>query len=878
MSSANPSPAIAPRRLLRLIRGTFMILAGVAFFLLALHAALPWMAQNLVTSVVRGVLDVPHFEADIRRLGLTGADFGRISLGPDADMQVEAIHLDWTLPGLLRKQLAAVRVLGLKMELRETASGWEIPGLPTASSTTGESSSSSELPQIDVISVEGQVKLSGQTLRLEAPFAVNGTLRGSERAVFRIETALAGQKFSAELDASLANKSFRLTGAVPGASLAALTSLVPGLNLPVSGTVSAEADISPDNAAANITLNSVQALLAGQHLAQENATKIQARWNGQDLIAQADTLRFTAPWPMEIEARDMFFNPNATNSSLFGCGVNITLGKLPELGLTEPVSVNGDLNLTRKNEGFEAHMAASLQAVRLTPAKDVSVVLEPGSLNFDIESQGADVRLAGQFHSGPLRLTQGKSITANLTGLVLLANATVTDGEATGSLRLSGARLEGKQGSTSFAINPIAGTVRFQQNGRVLDADVSAKARLKDKDVSAQADVRLPLAWPTPAKEAGRINGDLNWKGKGLAKISTRLTQNARGLTLDGTASVLPVTVHAAIKGQIDLLNSSTSWLEVKAAQNIALPGNLVRINPALSQISGTARLDAQARLDLSQGVPQLPASFKLTKVSIQHAQSKTVLTGGQASLAFTNTLDLRSKPDQQLAFERLQLGAVDLEKGDIRYQVEDLHSFLVEGCTLRWAGGRVGTQSFRINPSVEDYRVELYCDRVQLAQALEQFGMTQVQGGGTANGRIPLRYANGSLTFDDGFLYSTPGEKGVLRVQGTEILTAGVPQNSPQYGQLDLAAEALKDFAYEWAKIRMNTQGQELVVSLELDGKPAKPLPFIFDREVGGFARVSASSPGSAFQGIRLDVNFRLPLDQLLQYRHILELMNKGG
>jgi len=130
------------------------------------------------------------------------------------------------------------------------------------------------------------------------------------------------------------------------------------------------------------------------------------------------------------------------------------------------------------------------------------------------------------------------------------------------------------------------------------------------------------------------------------------------------------------------------------------------------------------------------------------------------------------------------------------------------------------------------------------------------------------VRYSGGSLTFDNGYLYSTPGEKGVLHIQGTEILTAGVPPGTPQYGQLDLAAEALKDFAYEWAKIRLNTQQDELVVSLELDGKPEKPLPFTFNRDIGGFARVTGNSPGSVFQGIRLDVNFR----------QLLELMKNGG
>jgi hypothetical protein len=341
---------------------------------------------------------------------------------------------------------------------------------------------------------------------------------------------------------------------------------------------------------------------------------------------------------------------------------------------------------------------------------------------------------------------------------------------------------------------------------------------------------------------------------------------------------VLPLAFRAAMKGRIDARDIAGSWIELKAGQNVSLPGNLGNFVPAARDLTGSARLDATARLDMSRGVPLLPVDLKISGLSLSHEKSKLSLNQGSIALSFSDLLNMRSDPDGRMNFDRLQLGTVILEQGDIHFQIEALHSILVEGCRFQWAGGRIGSQAFRINPGVEDYTVELYCDRVEMAQVLEQFGLTQAKGGGTANGRIPLRYANGVLTFDNGFLYSTPGEKGVLKVQGTEILTAGMPPGTPQYGQLDLAAEALKDFSYEWARIRLNTEKRELIVSLELDGKPEKPLPFSYNRDIGGFARVDASSPGSVFQGIRLDVNFRLPLDQLLQYRQLLELMTNGG
>jgi hypothetical protein len=67
-------------------------------------------------------------------------------------------------------------------------------------------------------------------------------------------------------------------------------------------------------------------------------------------------------------------------------------------------------------------------------------------------------------------------------------------------------------------------------------------------------------------------------------------------------------------------------------------------------------------------------------------------------------------------------------------------------------------------------------------------------------------------------------------------------------------------------------TQNDHLLLKLQFDGKPARPLPFRYKKEFGGFVRVEADSPGSKFQGIRLDINFTLPLDRILQYMNIFK------
>jgi hypothetical protein len=154
--------------------------------------------------------------------------------------------------------------------------------------------------------------------------------------------------------------------------------------------------------------------------------------------------------------------------------------------------------------------------------------------------------------------------------------------------------------------------------------------------------------------------------------------------------------------------------------------------------------------------------------------------------------------------------------------------------------------------------------------------GAFHAEGDGTLNGRIPLVYKDGQISFNNGFLFSTPGSRGKVVIENTDKIIAGIPMDSPEFSQLDVAREALKNFDYEWAKLTLNTQGDTLVVNMELDGKPAGLLPFEYKKEFGGFIRVDASSPGSHFQGIKLDVNLKLPFNDVMKFGNQLRSILK--
>ncbi len=260
----------------------------------------------------------------------------------------------------------------------------------------------------------------------------------------------------------------------------------------------------------------------------------------------------------------------------------------------------------------------------------------------------------------------------------------------------------------------------------------------------------------------------------------------------------------------------------------------------------------------------------------IHMPDTKFTAKGINTIVAFDDLLALESVPGQVLTIDSVEVNKVKIQNAKIRFTIEDGRSLLMENIRFNWCNGLVSTESIRFPHADNTYAMTFYCDRLEMTQLLKQMGAFDAQGSGTLNGRIPVVYSNGNISFDNGFLFSTPGSGGNVVIANSDRITAGIPMDNPQFSQLDLAREALKDFDYQWAKLVFNTTKDTLDVKMELDGKPSKVLPFEYKKELGGFIRVDASSPGSKFQGIKLDVNLKLPFNDVMKFgKKIKSILN---
>ncbi|MBF0390500.1 MAG: YdbH domain-containing protein [Desulfamplus sp.] len=365
-------------------------------------------------------------------------------------------------------------------------------------------------------------------------------------------------------------------------------------------------------------------------------------------------------------------------------------------------------------------------------------------------------------------------------------------------------------------------------------------------------DCNLPFKYIDKSKKFS-LDGKLNFDGLATLpiKADAQISQNGTikagfGYKLN-SITVTPDLIKRVYQGKDGQKDELFS--DIDFSFNILSEGNF-------SLYDGN--ITSSINLDLNSGRLSIP-------------EKKIDISGIKSALSFKGYPDIKPLSGLILRADRVDIKDLKISNAAIRYSIESTPnsspSLLIENALFDWCDGKVISESIRIPSKNGDYNISLFCDRLKLSSLLKQVGNFEAEGDGTLNGRIPISILGGNITFNNGFLYSTPGKGGNIKVSDSDKLTAGIAKDTPQFNQLDLAKEALKNYRYEWARFGFNTKGEELLVKMEFDGKPQNTLPFVYKKELGSFIRVSADKSGSNFQGIKIDVNLQLPFNRVLKF-----------
>ena len=370
------------------------------------------------------------------------------------------------------------------------------------------------------------------------------------------------------------------------------------------------------------------------------------------------------------------------------------------------------------------------------------------------------------------------------------------------------------------------------------------------------------------APRTGRISlGDFEFNGAQAASLDGTVQWDDAAKTFRLKTDAKLFSIDGQIYANVAL--GEAAGVEVECGltvpeQQADLSKDLARFLPQFEEISCTGKLSAEAVYKILPKTTTGHAKFRIADADLFIPEQKLEVRGIGLGFEVPEISILKSAPGQTLSFKSVKYDKIETGAGLATFRMEAPDTWQVENARLDWCNGhiRLGGITYRIGQ--ETTEAVLYCDRLEMPLFLTQIGLGEISGSGSINGTIPVVLVQktdafgkskiDNIYFEDAFLFSTPGEEGVIKGDLDEALT-----NAGTGIEMELAKDALKDFSYSWVRMRLQSVGpdkENMKLSLSLDGKPNRALYYAFDENTASFMK---SNTPCIFQGIRLDTNVNM-------------------
>ncbi len=887
------------------------VAALVIILMTATTLVLPYYLQSTVIPNLAAEFNLEPVEVQVRRIGWWGADLGpvRFDARQAPALSFAAIQIDYTPWSLLHGRIKGVTLGGVELVVQADSNGLNIAGqsLVEQNSTTTQETTIPDLEtllpvQLDYLRIlQSQVLIEWQgrhyVLPLEGRIETAGLNQGLLQG--RVELVILGNPIMVAAELDQQSNSIILKGEADHFLLAGLcrAGLLPGdlklsgkldLNgraalqldtfafsgFEISGRLSETEAQTPWVRVKGLTGNSGEPQPIDFTIAADTPDHI--RFNSTAMVftgplqavmspLQGQLSRGASGWFLEAQVETLL--PEQTLSA----------GLIWQKELSLPWTIQATQNL---QQGIEFNISS-------TGSQPVAAKMDPLRLSgetFQLELSGSYaeqvIKAKGTLNLGQLQLD---SPDASVAVPALRINGSMTLPQlpepSKATMKLSLTDVRSKLNSTQMILPEINISVEGQANP---DAAWNFNGRLnvaggqvqdKVSQVSTQGlSLKLPFIWPPVAKaQAGQLDsGTIQWKGHKVGNLTGTVQQAGRSLEVSlKHRSQMLAGLEVFLKGRLqeDGIQAEVDLPSYQTTQNV----DLGRFIPEASGVMVAGRFAASSKIQFKDGSFQGKAQLKLDQGSLTIDEHDLHLNDIDMTLQIDDLVALKSAPQQRLSVTQLQVGDIIAENLEVDFQLENAQTLFLEKVGLEWCRGTINTAALRITTGKEDYEVVLFCDRLDLAIILEQLGIVEAGGHGTVNGKLPIRWLDGNLSFENGFLYSTPGQSGNIRMKGADTFLAGVPPGTPQHTQLDIATEALKDYNYQWARLSVESNDDILLLKLQMEGKPNRLLPFAYDQQLGQFQRIAGEGQAD-FKGIGIDLNIRSPLNEIIHYKELLK------
>lgn len=946
------------KKILKVSAVTFIVVLLVA--LVTLNYIIPLIIKSIILPTVEKQLGVKKLKCDIRRIGISGADLGSVSLGGEGrpSLSIKSIQVNYSLTDILRGRVGKMTLSGVTVSAEIKDGNLVIDGLdyqkfsagPDKKDVSENKSSSSSLLLIRELQVTNLTLLVRHGAR-RFSMPVNLKLTAPENSMDELNCVLniwpRDHRVSFKIDLSMKKKliAFKINtvDVVNLARFQDLAEYIPGLVL--SGKLAIESEgligLEPfriKKISSKVSLDDSQLRYSGLEFcnAQDNSGKnIPAciTLNGIDNNIDISVKDMSFGKPLAFAFNPVNIKVNLKDDILNFRGTyrltlaprNLPVNYNSPLRIMKPVDLDGVIAGDFSRDGkwtlkfadepglgkkdvqkkrISTELNGTINFSMLLPVYEFSSTGKGADGNMTMRFKAPDVVFKDKDFTASAPLTDLRSsmkisrnddktsiladvsvssinVSVNYANAKLLIKEFITSAKLDKDMKVSVnskiSSLSASQGTMLFSAPEIkfdAGTTIDSIGMKAINSTLGFNG-LSFSDSASSFNVSginasIPLKWPcADICKGGKLRIEkIGFGGLDSATVDMNIAQKEISLLGDGNLAFEPLGANCVFDFSCGM-NKDKFAAKMKfnmPETTIVKPVDMAAMHPAAKNIflSGTCGFSGAFDYDQTGTKSSMETKIKDTRIDIRN--SDLILDKISLDLKLVDLLKFKSEPRQNISFGTASLGKIAMSEGNIEYQIESLKSVFIEKCSLKWCGGNVYTHAMRFAPGINDYTMTLYFDHINFARMLGQLGAAQADGSGSLNGKVPLRFADGNLSFEKGFFFSIPGEGGSIHLTKSDVIANTLSQGGAPI-ELELAQAALGNFTYEWAKIDLATEGEDLIMNLKLDGKPGDVLPFVFDKEEGRFMKINANVAGSKFQGIRLDVNFKLPINRILEY-----------
>ncbi len=385
----------------------------------------------------------------------------------------------------------------------------------------------------------------------------------------------------------------------------------------------------------------------------------------------------------------------------------------------------------------------------------------------------------------------------------------------------------------------------------------------------------LPLP-PTETNPGTLTAGSIQLDRSKIGSVSSTIQLRGRDFLLAGTCrSPLAPKAQLNFRGTFEPKSGATPEMLFEFNLPTYTPDKPLRLGdyvPSLGDAAANASLSLGGAVRLENGKLTTGLQVMLRNGFFRMPDSDLELSGLSLDLRFDDLFKLTTPPAQRLKIAKIRAGKINITDLEVHFEIESTSQVTIENAGFHWCGGELYMRPLRLRTNQQVWNTTFYCENINLATMLLELGIAPAGtvGDGTVFGKLPVRFdRKRGFFFDRSYLYSRPGTESHIAVSEPDKLLAGGGALLKQT-QLEFASEALRDFNYNWVKFHLQTEADQLVISLQFDGQPVGPLPFGYDEESGELRRDPTVK--AHFQGIQLNINTRVPLNLLLNLNKRLQ------